>query len=335
MILENPSRTKKMLRHALAGMILLAGSSSEVVAGADVDAEAAILSTFEEINKIPRCSKDEGRISAWLVDWARARGIAVSSDSYRNVLMKVPETPGWEARPGVILQAHMDMVCVKTETSQHDFTKDPIPMIRDGEWVRAKDTSLGADDGVGIAIALTLAEKATGPHPQLELLFTTDEEQDMTGVAGLSPDLLTGKRYINLDSENDSTVTLGAAGGLHTDVRLPLTMTPLSAGMEVFKLKVSDLLGGHSGLDINKNWANANVLIARLLTGSAPFRLVAFAGGSAGNAIATSAEATIALTTNRCTGASETPRRLSGRSAVRVSGRSGDVDHAGEREKYR
>jgi dipeptidase D len=292
---ETSFLTKTLLRQVIAGMILLAGSSGASFAGADVNLEAAILSTFEEINKIPRCSKDEGRISAWLVDWARARELAVSSDAHRNVLITVPATPGWEARPGVILQAHMDMVCVKTEISQHDFTKDPIPLIRDGEWVRAKDTSLGADDGIGIAMALTLAEKATRSHPKLELLFTTDEEQEMTGAAALSPDLLTGKRYINLDSENDSTVTLGAAGGLHTDIRLPLAMSPLPTDMDIFRLKVSGLLGGHSGLDIDKNRANANVLLARLLTGSAPFRLAAFSGGSAGNAIATSAESMIAV----------------------------------------
>jgi dipeptidase D len=277
----------------LAGSALLAcGSDDEFT---DADAEQAMLATFEEINRVPRCSKDETRISAWLVDWARARGFTVTTDAQDNVLITVPATAGWETRPGVVLQAHMDMVCLKTETSTHDFTKDPIPVIRDGDWVHAKDTTLGADDGIGIAIALTIAEKATKPHPKLEILITTDEEKDMTGAAGVSATALTGKRYINLDSEDDTVVTLGAAGGVHTDVESPMALPALSPDQQVFVLKVSGLLGGHSGMDIDKNRANANVLVAQLLAESVPFRLVGMSGGSADNAITTSAEATLAV----------------------------------------
>lgn len=289
-------RAGTILTCFVAGAMLLAGGGNQGLADAPFDPEAAILTTFAQINAIPRCSKDEGRISAWLVAWARRRGLAASRDVHDNVLITVAATPGWEERPGVVLQAHMDMVCVKTEASTHDFTRDAIPLIRDGDWVRASDTSLGADAGIGMALALTVAEKAGQPRPRLEILFTTDEEQHMTGAAGLSPALLTGQRYINLDSDDDAVVTLGAAGGLHTELHLPLMMTPRPAGTEIFTLTVSGLRGGHSGLDIGKNRANANVLAARALVASVPFRLMAFSGGSAGNAIAARAEVTVALT---------------------------------------
>lgn len=295
-MLAKSLRIRALARGLCAGLTCLAHGVgvSSAQTGADLELERAILSTFEQINAVPRCSKDEARISAWLVDWARARGLAVSSDAHRNVLITVPATAGWEDRPGVVLQAHMDMVCAKAEGSAHDFTRDPIPVIRDGDWVRATGTTLGADDGIGIALALTLVERATKPHPKLEVLITADEEKDMSGAAGLDPGLLTGTRYINLDSEDDATVTLGAAGGLHTDIELPLAMTPLAAEMTVFDLKVSGLLGGHSGLDIDKNRPNANILIAELL-GAFPFRLTGIEGGGVANAIATSAVAGIAV----------------------------------------
>lgn len=292
---EMPLRTRTLRWLLAAGLMALAFSGSQGHADADADAEQAILSTFEQISQVPRCSKDEARISAWLVEWARSRGLAVSSDAHKNVLITLPATAGREASPGVILQSHMDMVCLKTEGSTHDFTMDPIPVIRDGDWVHAKDTTLGADNGIGIAIALTIAESPPESHPKLELLFTTDEEKDMTGIAGLRDGILTGRRFVNLDSETDDVVTLGAAGGVHTDIALPLAMGPLPAGMNVFVLKISGLLGGHSGVDIDKNRPNANVLAAQLLAGAGPFRLVSMSGGSAGNAIATSAELTLAV----------------------------------------
>lgn len=266
-----------------------------VPAAAMPGVEQAILSTFEQINMVPRCSKDETRISAWLADWARRRTLQVHTDALDNVLITVPATPGWENRSAVVLQAHMDMVCIREEGSAHDFTRDPIPLIRDGDWIHARGTTLGADNGIGVALALTLAEKADTPHPKLELLFTADEEKDMSGAAGLKPDLFTGRRLINLDSENDSVVTLGAAGGIHTDIMLPLDMQVVPPGWEMASVEVSGLLGGHSGMEIGKNRPNATVLLAQLLAAAGEFRLVEITGGSADNAIATSAEATLAL----------------------------------------
>ena len=283
-------RMFRAIAFASLGVMACAGGSL-----ADAGPESAILSTFEQISRVPRCSKDEGRISAWLVEWARTRNLTVTSDENRNVLISIPASPGWENRPGIILQAHMDMVCLKVDGSTHDFTADPIVLQRDGDWLHARDTTLGADNGIGIAIALTAAERLPAQHPGLELLFTTDEEKDMTGIAGLRAGLLSGKRYINLDSEEVGVVTLGAAGGVHTDIAFPLDMEPISPELQVFELNISGLLGGHSGIDIDKNRANANALAAQGLAAAPPFRLVAMAGGNAGNAIAASAKVTLAV----------------------------------------
>ena len=283
-------RIGRAIALASLGIVAFAGTSL-----ADAGPENAILSTFEQISAVPRCSKDEGRISAWLVDWARSRNIAVTSDENRNVLITIPATAGWEARPGIILQAHMDMVCLKRDGSTHDFSKDPIVLERDGDWIHAKDTTLGADNGIGIAIALTVAERLPAQHPKLELLFTTDEEKDMTGIGGLQAGTLTGKRYINLDSEEEGVVTLGAAGGVHTDIAFPLQMKPAAPDLQTFELSISGLLGGHSGVDIDKNRANANSLAAQILAYAPPFHLAAISGGNAGNAIATAAKVTLAV----------------------------------------
>ncbi|MBM4314400.1 MAG: aminoacyl-histidine dipeptidase [Deltaproteobacteria bacterium] len=275
-----------------AGPAGAAGAAGPELPGDDAETKR-ILSIFQEITQVPRCSKQEGKISAWLVQWARARNLVVRTDSLNNVLIFVPASPGREDRPVVALQAHMDMVCQKTETSVHDFSRDPIPLVRDGQWLRARDTTLGADDGIGMAIALYLAEKPGLERPALELLFTTDEEMDMTGAAGLSRDALTARRFINIDSETEGMVTLGAAGGVKMGIRLPLAFTPLEPGQEAFALRVGGLLGGHSGLEIGKQRANANTLAARAarsLREAVPLRIVRFAGGSADNAITTAAE---------------------------------------------
>lgn len=253
-----------------------------------------ILSIFEGISQIPRCSKHEDRISAWLAEWAEQRNLPVKRDEHRNVLITVPASAAYEDRPAVVLQAHMDMVCQKTEDSPHDFSKDPIVLVRDGDWLRARDTTLGADDGIGIAIALALAEDAATPHPKLELLFTTDEEVDMTGAGGLASGFITGTRLVNLDSETEGAITLGAAGGRKLDISLPMTFAPLGQQEVVFALRVDGLLGGHSGIDIDKGRANANVLLAQALS-SIPLRLISFSGGTADNAITRNSEALFAV----------------------------------------
>ncbi|PTN36017.1 aminoacyl-histidine dipeptidase [Desulfonatronum sp. SC1] len=254
-----------------------------------------ILAIFEAISQVPRCSKDEERIAAWLVQWAEERGFPVKTDEFLNVLISVPAAEGYADAPVVALQAHMDMVCQKTADSDHDFTTDPIRLVREGDWLRATDTTLGADDGIGMAIALFLAEEPGLKHPALELLFTTDEEVDMSGAEGLAEDALKAERFINIDSETEGFVTLGAAGGVKLEITLPLAFTPLSPGQAMYSLRVDGLLGGHSGVEIHKNRANANVLVARALDEAIPFRLISFAGGSADNAITPASELILAL----------------------------------------
>lgn len=253
------------------------------------------LAIFEQISAIPRCSKNEARISAWLVAWAEERGFQVKSDAYHNVLISVPAAGGVEDLPPVVLQAHMDMVCQKTEDSDHDFSKDPIHLIWDGDWLRADRTTLGADNGIGIAIALSLALDPGLQRSALELLFTTDEEQDMSGAANLSPDWLTGTKYINIDWETEGSIALGAAGGVVMVTTFPISLSEVEKSSKVFSLHIDGLTGGHSGVDIDKNRANANVLIARALSDPMPFRLIRFSGGSAQNAITTSSEIIFAL----------------------------------------
>ncbi len=260
------------------------------------------LAIFEQISAIPRCSKNEARISAWLVAWAEERGLPVKSDGYLNVLISVPATEGFEDLPPVVLQAHMDMVCQKTEDSDHDFSKDPIHLIWDGDWLRADRTTLGADNGIGIAIALSLALDPGLQRPALELLFTTDEEQDMSGAANLSPDWLTGTKYINIDWETEGSIALGATGGVVMVTTFPLSLSDVEKSSKLFSLHIDGLTGGHSGLDISKNRANANVLIAQALSVPIPFRLLSFSGGSAQNAITTSSEIIFALSPDQVDG---------------------------------
>ena len=295
---------------ALAAMTLLYSLSPKAADAAPIpdsppavrpDGEnvGRILALFQQISQIPRCSKHEDRISAWLVAWARERGFPVKTDDRKNVVISVPASKDYENHPTVVLQAHMDMVCQKTDDSPHDFTQDPIVLVRDGDWLRARDTTLGADDGIGIALALALAEDPHTLHPPLELLATTDEEVDMTGADGLSREFLTGRKYLNLDSETEGAVTLGAAGGLKSDLTLPLAFSALASDQVVFSLRIDGLLGGHSGLEIHKNRANASALLARALSGPIPFRLIRLTGGTAANAITRSAEMILALAPNR------------------------------------
>lgn len=248
-------REKIMLafvRHRKATLALAVGFTLTLGAGGRDAVNAAtddgqntkrILAIFEEISQIPRCSKHEERISAWLTEWAKQRNFSVKSDDRKNVLISVPASKGLESRPTVVLQAHMDMVCQKTDDSPHDFSKDPIILVRDGDWLRAQDTTLGADDGIGIATALALAEGSTTPHPPLELLFTT-EEIDMTGAEGVSKEFLTGKKLINTDSEIEGVVTLGAAGGVKIDITIPLTLSARAKDQPVLSMRIDGLLGG-------------------------------------------------------------------------------------------
>ena len=263
----------------------------------------AVFDIFAEICKVPRPSKHEERISQWLQSFAAEHGIECVADDAMNVIMRVPATPGYENHEGVILQAHMDMVCEKNGDVQHDFMNDPIETWVDGEWLKAKGTTLGADNGIGIAMALAAITDKELAHPAIECLFTVDEETGLTGAEKLQDGMLKGKRLINLDSEDDGQIFIGCAGGIDTLAKMhyePQTISNLQtlSNALAIKLSVSGLMGGHSGDDINKGRANANQLIVWFLARIWPqteLQLAAISGGNLRNAIAREAEATIII----------------------------------------
>ena len=249
---------------------------------------------------MPRPSKHEERISQWLQSFAVEHGIECVADDAMNVIMRVPATTGYEDHEGVILQAHMDMVCEKNGDVQHDFMNDPIETWVDGEWLKAKGTTLGADNGIGIAMALAAITDKELAHPAIECLFTVDEETGLTGAEKLQDGMLKGKRLINLDSEDDGQIFIGCAGGIDTLAKMHYEKSPISnlQSSIAIRLSVSGLLGGHSGDDINKGRANANQLIVWFLARIWPqteLQLASISGGNLRNAIAREAEATVLI----------------------------------------
>lgn len=253
---------------------------------------------FHQITQIPRPSKREEKIIQFLLDFGKKHGIETQKDGIGNVLMRKPATKGYEDLTPVILQSHVDMVCEKNEGTIHDFDKDPIQTYVEGEWVRAKGTTLGADNGIGVAAQLAILASNEIQHGPLECLFTVDEETGLTGAFHLAPNLLKGKILLNLDSEDDGEAFIGCAGGIDTVASFPL-QTALLNEKEYFtmKLEVNGLLGGHSGDDIDKGRGNAIKLLGRFLWESNQefdIEIVSFKGGNLRNAIAREAETVIA-----------------------------------------
>ncbi len=254
-----------------------------------------ILNIFEQISQIPRQSKHEEAISAWLVNWAKERDIDVKTDEVMNVFMRIPATAGYENRPIVVLQGHMDMVCEKTVDSAHDFQKDPIEFVYNGDWLKANKTTLGADNGIALAYALAIVESDIA-HPELELLFTVDEETGLTGVTALKPNSLKGKILLNIDSEDEGVFTIGCCGGVDTKVWFPLTYEDVK--FDTYKLILGGGFGGHSGGDIVKHRVNANKMLVRTLwtlEEKIRMRIISIHGGTAHNAIPRDSEAIIAI----------------------------------------
>jgi len=267
-----------------------------------------ILKVFEEINKIPRCSKHEEKLSIWLQEWSKSRGFDVKADALNNVLIKVSATQGYESSPTLILQGHMDMVCEKCKDSEHDFSRDPVRCIYDGDWLRGDGTSIGADNGIALAIGLVLAEagkRGEIGHPPLELLFTVDEETGLTGAAGLESGFFEGRLLLNLDSEDEGVFITGCAGGQNSLITFPVEWELFDCENEnsfgFFRLSIEKLEGGHSGVEIHRQRANGIQLLARALAwlrekiGAENIRLVLLSGGSVHNAIPNVAEAFLAL----------------------------------------
>ena len=238
---------------------------------------------FEELSRIPRESGHTDAVSAWVEDFARARGLRCRRDELGNVVIWKDASPGYEGHPAVILQGHTDMVCVQAPGTDHDFEKDPLTLVLDGDWLRAENTTLGGDDGAAVAMMLALLDDDAIPHPPIEAVFTVDEEIGLLGAAGLDCSDLEGRMLINLDSEDEGVLTVGCAGGARCDLALSLPLRPASG--KLCTLELTGLPGGHSGAEIHKNIPNANRVLAQCLQALPDARLVSLCGGEQDNAI--------------------------------------------------
>ncbi|WP_299786933.1 aminoacyl-histidine dipeptidase [uncultured Shewanella sp.] len=256
----------------------------------------ALWQWFEQICAIPHPSKHEQALSEHIQAWAKDKQLDIVEDKVGNLIIKKPATPGMENRKVVALQAHIDMVPQKNSDKVHDFEKDPIEPYVDGEWVKATGTTLGADNGIGMASALAILGSDDIPHGPLEVLLTIDEEAGMTGAFGLEAGYLDAEILINTDSEQEGEIYMGCAGGADGEITLPISWQAPAAGSQTLTLKIAGLRGGHSGVDIHLGRGNANKLLARFLFDNATtlgLELSHFQGGSLRNAIPREASATI------------------------------------------
>ena len=259
---------------------------------------ASVFHYFAEVCKVPRPSKKEEKIRAYLLDFAKEHRLEVKTDEAGNVLIKKPATPGMENLKTVILQSHIDMVCEKNGDVEHDFLNDPIETYIDGEWMKAKGTTLGADNGIGIATQLAVLAADDLQHGPLECLFTVDEETGLTGAFALKEGFMDGDILINLDSEDEGELFIGCAGGANTTAEFAYEWVDAPQNYFYFSVTIKGLTGGHSGDDINKNRANANKLLNRFLTllqDKYDFYLCQIDGGNLHNAIPREARAICAV----------------------------------------
>lgn len=258
---------------------------------------ALVWQIFDEITKVPRPTHHLDKMKEFLVGWARRHDIEYATDEVGNVMMRVPATPGHENAPTIILQGHQDMVAEKLPEVQHDFLNDPIVTVVDGEWVRAKGTTLGADNGLGCAAAMACLIDPDLVHGPLEALLTVDEEQGLIGANGLQPGFVTGKILLNLDSEEMGHLVIGCAGGKVTVCSIPITKQPSPDGV-FYEVCIGGLKGGHSGMEINLGRANANQQLARFLWEAdrvAQLELSYIDGGGLANAIPRDAKAVVCV----------------------------------------
>ncbi|MCQ2152445.1 MAG: aminoacyl-histidine dipeptidase [Bacteroidales bacterium] len=261
-----------------------------------------VWNNFHSLTQIPRPSGHTQKVADFLVKFGKNLGLESFKDECGNVIIRKPATPGMEGRKGIVLQAHMDMVPQKNNDKEHDFTKDPIStrIVKedDGEWVYACGTTLGADDGLGIAAAMSILESKELKHGPIEALFTVDEETRMVGAKALKPGVLGGEILLNLDSETEGELYVGCAGGVDANIEFKYKTEPIPEGYKALKIVVTGLRGGHSGMEINEGRGNANKIMARLLL---PLirdfkgRLASFDGGNMRNAIPREADAVIAV----------------------------------------
>jgi dipeptidase D len=256
----------------------------------------AVWENFYKLTQVPRPSKKEEKIQAFMVDFGKSLRLVTEKDSVGNVLIRKPATQGMENRKGIILQGHLDMVPQKNSGTAHDFEKDPIDAWIDGEWVRARGTTLGADNGIGVASAMAVLAAKDLVHGPIEAIFTCDEETGMTGAMGLKPKWLKGDILLNMDSEEEGELYVGCAGGINGNIEFEYDEVIVPEGIQPYKITISGLKGGHSGLDINLGRGNANKLLIRFLkfaTRELDVRLAEINGGGMRNAIPREAYAII------------------------------------------
>ncbi|MDR3025790.1 aminoacyl-histidine dipeptidase [Chryseobacterium sp.] len=222
-----------------------------------------IWKNFSKLNAVPRPSKKEEKVIAFIKGFGEDLGLETTVDEVGNVIIKKPATAGMENRKSIVLQSHLDMVCQKNNDVIFDFETEGIKMEIDGDWVKAKGTTLGADNGLGVATIMSILESSDIPHPALEALFTIDEETGMTGALGLKPGQLTGEILLNLDTEEDDEIDIGCAGGV--DVTITQNYAAEAPKGQIVRIEVKGLQGGHSGMDIHKGFGNANIILGRLL----------------------------------------------------------------------
>lgn len=253
---------------------------------------------FDEIRKIPHGSKNEGAIREYIVGFAKQHGLEHKVDKAGNVVIKIRATKGMENKPVVVLQGHMDMVCEKNSDKKHDFMKDPIELVIDGDWLKANGTTLGADNGIGVAIGLAMLEDHALQHGPLEALFTVDEETGLTGAFNMDVDMLRGRIMLNLDSEELGSIFVGCSGGGDSIITLPIKTVSVPKGFEAVELKVGGLRGGHSGVDVHEQRANAIKVLGRVLNAGLALGKVYISdikGGNLRNAIPREAYAVVAV----------------------------------------
>ena len=258
----------------------------------------ALWQNFYSLTQIPRPSHKKDEIGAFLENFGKSLGLETLRDEIGNVLVRKPATPGMEGRKAVILQAHMDMVPQKNSHIPHDFQKDPIDAYVDGEWVTARETTLGADNGIGLAAAMTVLQSKDIKHPAIEMFITVDEETGMFGAFGLQPNFLKGDILLNMDSEDEGELYVGCAGGVDGDITFRYKEVEVEEGDVALKVSLTGLKGGHSGVDINLQRGNANKLMFRFLKDAVAdyeVRLASIDGGSLRNAIPREAFAVITV----------------------------------------
>ena len=271
---------------------------------------AGVWRFFDEITKVPRPSKKEEKIRAYLRKFAQERNLEFDEDHVGNIVIRKAATKGYEDRKTVVLQSHVDMVCEKNSDVNHDFEKDPIRTIIEDGWVKAAGTTLGADDGIGVASALAVLDDDTVEHGPIECLFTVDEETGMTGAFGIQPGFIKGSILLNLDSEDEGQMFIGCAGGMGTTGIISYDTKKADSNSFFAKITVNGLKGGHSGGEIHIGLGNANKLLTRVLyraMSEMPLNLIAIDGGNLHNAIPREAYAVVAVPANK----KDTQRQIS------------------------